>query len=85
MLAFWLFVSFFGFYVGIIAGSFLERNRVVKTIVSESDPPVYYQVEDLFIGCKIQIHKYDFILIDADEYALRYMEKHKEQVPMFNA
>lgn len=36
--------------------------------------------EDLYIGCKPQFNKHNFIFIDADEYALRYMEKHSKQV-----
>ncbi len=48
--------------------------------VSDSAPPLYYQAEDLSIGCKVDFLKHQFLIIDADEYALSYMEKHKEQV-----
>ena len=58
----------------------MERCRVVKMEISDSAPLVYYLAEDLSIGCKVQFLKHRFIIIDADEYALSYMEKHKEQV-----
>ncbi len=65
--------------LGIMGGPFLERERVVRAGSSEINP-VYVQAEDLYIGAKIQIHKHEFALFDADEYALRYMEKNKDQV-----
>ena len=65
---------------GIIAGKFLERDRIVKMKISDSAPPLYYLAEDLSVGCKVVFLQHQFIIIDADEYALSYMEKHKEQV-----
>lgn len=67
-------------YTGILAGKFLEQTQVAKPKDSELEPTVHYQAEDLYIGSRVQIYKHNFVLIDADEYALRYMEKHKEQV-----
>ena len=67
-------------YTGIDGGPFLVRGRVPKCKISESDPVVYYQAEDLYIGGRAQFYKHNFIIIDADEYALRYMEKNKEKV-----
>lgn len=62
----------------------MERGKIVKFKVSDSAPPVYFQAEDLSVGCKVQFLKHQFIIIDADEYALSYMEKHREQVsPLF--
>ena len=66
--------------VGIIGGQFLVRGRISKPKASESDPTFYYQAEDLYIGSRVEFNKYKFLLVDADEYALRYMEKHKQQV-----
>ena len=67
-------------YAGIIGGQFLERGRISKPKLSESDPTFYYQAEDLYIGSRVEFNKHKFLLVDADEYALRYMEKHKQQV-----
>ena len=67
---------------GIIGGKFLERGRVKKpnqemfsTRLSE-----YYMAQDLFVGAVVHFNKFRFILIDADEYAYRYMEGHANEV-----
>ncbi|XP_033122586.1 EF-hand domain-containing family member C2-like [Anneissia japonica] len=66
---------------GIIGGKFLERNRIKKpgqplfgTQLSE-----YYTAADLYVGSRVNFHNHFFIMIEADEYAFRYMEKHNEQ------
>ena len=56
------------------------RGRISKPKASEDDPTFYYQAEDLYIGSRVEFNKYKFLLVDADEYALRYMEKNKQQV-----
>ena len=47
---------------------------------SPPDPIVYYQAEDLYVGSRVELNRHKFVLIDTDEYALRYMEKHCDQV-----
>ena len=66
--------------VGIIGGKFLERGPIAKPKRSESDPTIHYQAEDLYIGSRVEFNKHKFVFTDADEYALRYMEKHSGQV-----
>ena len=68
--------------LGIIGGKFLERGRVKKpnqelfsTKLSE-----YYQASDLFVGTTVEFNRFRFMLIDADEYAYNYMERHCEEV-----
>ena len=63
-------------FTGIIGGKFLERSRIKKpnqplysTKMSE-----YYLANDLFVGAHVDFNSHRFILIDADEYAFRYME-----------
>lgn len=63
---------------GIIGGKFLERGRVKKpdqqlysTKLSE-----YYNAHDLYVGTRVEFNNHRFVLIDADEYAYNYMEKH---------
>eukprot|EP00794_Sanderia_malayensis_P011387 gene11387-12573_t len=56
---------------GIIGGKFLERRRIKKP-----DDTSYYTAKDLYIGSRVAFSKHAFILIDADEYAIRYMESH---------
>ncbi|XP_071799106.1 EF-hand domain-containing family member C2-like [Asterias amurensis] len=69
---------------GIIGGKFLERNRIKKpnqerfgTELSE-----YYLAKELYVGSRVNFHNHMFILIDADEYAFRYMEKHAGEMPV---
>uniref|UniRef100_A0A7M5VAV7 EF-hand domain-containing family member C2 n=1 Tax=Clytia hemisphaerica TaxID=252671 RepID=A0A7M5VAV7_9CNID len=63
---------------GIIGGKFLERGRVKKPDGG------HYTAQDLFIGGNVQFCKHPFILIDADEYAINYMESHADEFPHAN-
>jgi len=71
---------------GIIGGKFLERGRVKKpnqemfsTRLSE-----YYNALDLFVGGSVEFNNFKFQLIDADEYAYNYMERHNAEFPSAN-
>ncbi|XP_073255064.1 EF-hand domain-containing family member C2-like [Porites lutea] len=64
---------------GILGGKFLERGRIKKP-----DGVNYFFAPDLYIGANVEFHKYKFILIDADEYAVMYMEKHSSEFPQAN-
>ncbi|KAL3892161.1 hypothetical protein ACJMK2_004395 [Sinanodonta woodiana] len=65
---------------GIIGGKFLERTRVAKP-GCPPDQPVYYGPQDLYIGAVIEVFRHRFIILNADEYVLKYMETHKDQIP----
>ncbi|KAK3580258.1 hypothetical protein CHS0354_012787 [Potamilus streckersoni] len=65
---------------GIIGGKFLERTRVAKP-GCPPDQPVYYGPQDLYIGAVIEVFRHRFIILNADEYVLNYMEAHKDQIP----
>merc|ERR1712110_406897 len=62
---------------GIIGGKFLERSRVKKPNQERYSTELsqYYSAQDLFVGACVLINNFGFVLIDADEYALQYMEK----------
>ena len=45
---------------------------------------VFFSSQDLYIGANVEFHKSKFILIDADEYAVIYMEKHAPEFPQAN-
>ncbi|XP_076099003.1 EF-hand domain-containing family member C2-like isoform X1 [Mytilus galloprovincialis] len=71
---------------GIIGGKFLERSRVKKpeqplysTQMSE-----YYLSSDLYVGSRVIFNSHVFLLIDADEYAFRYMEECPQEFPKAN-
>lgn len=84
---------------GVIGGKFLERGKVAKPKANQSDPSVHYQPEvfyiingqnikaimqDFYIGAEVVFNSFSFILVEADEYALRYMESHSGQFPHAN-
>jgi len=71
---------------GIIGGKFLERSRIKKpaqplysTTMSE-----YYLASDLYVGASVSFNNHKFNLIDADEYAFRYMENNASELPKAN-
>jgi len=64
---------------GILGGKFLERGRIKKP-----DGVNYFVAQDLYIGANVAFHNHNFILIDADEYAVVYMEKHAAEFPQAN-
>lgn len=41
--------------------------------------------QDLYIGSCVEFCKHPFVLIDADEYAVSYMESHADEFPQANA
>jgi Ca2+-binding EF-hand superfamily protein len=70
---------------GIIGGKFMERGRIAKPRESaggdEGSPSQYYLSGDLWVGAQVDFNSHRFVLIDCDEYALRYMEAHPAQFP----
>ncbi|KAK3754025.1 hypothetical protein QZH41_020312, partial [Actinostola sp. cb2023] len=64
---------------GILGGKFLERRRIKKEYQNS-----YYTAQDLFIGAHVQFYQHEFVLIDADEYAVYYMEKHSDEFSQAN-
>jgi len=67
---------------GIQGGKFLERTRVKKPNQSRwgVEFSQYYTGCDLYIGAIVEFNKHKFILVDADDYAYTYMEKHQDEV-----
>ncbi|XP_036023862.1 EF-hand domain-containing protein 1 isoform X2 [Onychomys torridus] len=63
---------------GIIGGKFLGRTKVVKPF-SSVDNPVYYGPSDFFIGAVIEVFGHRFVILDTDEYVLKYMESNASQ------
>ena len=62
---------------GIMGGKFLERTRVKKPNSHE-----YYNQADFYTGAHIEFNKFGFVLYQADEYSLSYMESDPEAHPM---
>jgi len=62
---------------GIMGGKFIQRGRVKKPGSHE-----YYTQADFYTGARIEFNKFGFLLYQADEYTLSYMESDPESHPM---
>ncbi|KAM5286799.1 EF-hand domain-containing protein 1 isoform 1-T1 [Hipposideros larvatus] len=63
---------------GIIGGKYLGRTKVVKPH-SSVENPIYYSPSDFFIGAVIEVFGHRFIILDMDDYVLKYMESNASQ------
>lgn len=61
---------------GMVAGKFLERGKV------NGPDGLPIRACDLFVGGVLEVLAQRFILLDADEFTLRYMEDHDAEFPM---
>lgn len=57
---------------GFMGGKFMERCRA-KAAGSDQ----FYKPTDMFVGAVMEFRKHRFVLIEADEYTLNYMENKK--------
>merc|ERR1719238_1504556 len=62
---------------GIVGGKFLERTRIKKPQSHE-----YYSQADFYTGCVPEFHCWKFVVYQADEYTLLYMESDPDSHPM---
>uniref|UniRef100_A0A3Q3WW66 DM10 domain-containing protein n=1 Tax=Mola mola TaxID=94237 RepID=A0A3Q3WW66_MOLML len=65
---------------GIIAGKFLKKMRVPKPGTTV-DKPEFYSPADFAIGATVDVFGHRFLLFDADEYVLAYLESNSSQIP----
>uniref|UniRef100_A0A663MKD9 EF-hand domain containing 1 n=1 Tax=Athene cunicularia TaxID=194338 RepID=A0A663MKD9_ATHCN len=65
---------------GIIGGKYLGKTRVAKP-GSTTENPTYYEPSDLTIGSTVEVFGHRFVITDADEYVLNYMESNAESFP----
>lgn len=72
---------------GMGGGKFLERLRVKKPNQQRygTEMSTYYQASDMFVGNTVELNSFEFMIIDADEYAFRYMEEHASEVRFVSA
>jgi len=71
---------------GVIGGKFLERGRIKKPgqELFKSDMSEYYRAQDIYVGAEVIFHDHTFIIVDADEYAMAYMEHHDQEFAVAN-
>jgi len=62
---------------GCVGGKFLERCRIKKPQSHE-----YYCQADFYTGCVLEFHCWKFVVYQADEYTLSYMESDPDSHPM---
>ncbi|GLG95507.1 Uncharacterized protein GBIM_02454 [Gryllus bimaculatus] len=62
---------------------FYHRMKMYKPGQEQfaSYEPDHYKVEDMFVGNRLHLNEHEFLLVDADEYALRYLECHGAEFP----
>jgi len=65
---------------GIVCGKFLERQRVYKPASED-----IYTFQDLYVGCRLEVHRREFELLEADEFTYQYMENNKHLFIMADA
>ncbi|KAF5889374.1 EF-hand domain-containing protein 1, partial [Clarias magur] len=63
---------------GFVGGRFLEKTRVPKP-GSTVENPEYYSPADFAIGATVEVFRWRFVLTDADQYVLNYLESVAEQ------
>jgi len=61
---------------GRTGGKFMERCRVRKPRSNE-----HYAESDLYLGARINVYSRNFVLVDADEYSIKYMESNPVVFP----
>ncbi|XP_044792556.2 EF-hand domain-containing family member C2 isoform X2 [Bubalus bubalis] len=71
---------------GYTGGMFLKRARVKKPgqEVFKSEFLEYIKAEELYVGAKVNVNGYLFLLVNADEYTLNYMERNSDKFPLSN-
>uniref|UniRef100_A0A8C0DX56 EF-hand domain-containing family member C2 n=1 Tax=Balaenoptera musculus TaxID=9771 RepID=A0A8C0DX56_BALMU len=67
-------------------GMLLKRIRVKKPgqEVFKSKLSEYIKAEELYVGAKVNVNGYLFLLVSADVYTLNYMERNSDKFPMSN-
>ncbi|XP_028379129.1 EF-hand domain-containing family member C2 isoform X1 [Phyllostomus discolor] len=71
---------------GYTGGLFLKKMRIKRPRqeVIKSGLSEYIQPEELYIGAKVNLNGYLFILLNADEYTLKFMEENSDRYPFSN-
>jgi hypothetical protein len=70
---------------GFIGGEFIKRTRIQKPgqEIYTCESPVYFGPQDFYVGNILVLYGFEFVLVDADEYTLRYMEVNCQEVSIF--
>ncbi|XP_067013861.2 EF-hand domain-containing family member C2 [Anabrus simplex] len=72
--------------IGFQGGMFFSRNKIYKPgqeLFVPKEPDIYTQ-DDFYVGNVLVLNDFLFMLMDADEYAYRYMEVNCHEFPKSN-
>lgn len=71
---------------GFPGGEFFKRQRFVmpKTRWFGAERPKCYEAQHFYIGAELELRKFKFALVTADEFALGYMEAHPFEFKLSN-
>ncbi|XP_031332726.1 EF-hand domain-containing family member C2-like isoform X2 [Photinus pyralis] len=71
---------------GFKTSPFFKRGEIKLPgqAVFTSKPPECYRTQHIFVGATLVINSFKFVLVDADDYALRYMELNCHEFPKSN-
>ncbi|XP_012275373.1 EF-hand domain-containing family member C2 [Orussus abietinus] len=71
---------------GFVSSLFQKRMRVMLPgqNVFTNKPPKYYEPQDFYVGARLNLCEFHFLLTSADVYTLRYMELHCDKFPKAN-
>ena len=65
---------------GFIGGKFLKKTLIPKP-GSSLENPEYYSPADFAIGATLEVFSHHFVLTDAEQYVLTYLESISNQIP----
>lgn len=67
---------------GFVAGEFFGKSKfyLPGQCKFTSDRPVAYKSQDFYLGATVVLRNFNFKIITADLFALKFMEDHKEMV-----
>eukprot|EP00941_MAST-03F_sp_MAST-3F-sp1_P003003 g3003.t1 len=63
---------------GIVGGKFLKRQKL------RNSRGAYFQPQDFFVGSRVSLGGFNFVVDDIDEFSLKHMERNSASFPMAN-
>ncbi|KDR17132.1 EF-hand domain-containing family member C2, partial [Zootermopsis nevadensis] len=71
---------------GFIGGEFIKRTQIPKPgqEIYTSEPPEYFGPQDFYVGNTLLLYGFEFLMVEADEYTLQYMELNCQVFPKSN-
>ncbi|KAG5500968.1 hypothetical protein GH5_04557 [Leishmania sp. Ghana 2012 LV757] len=58
---------------GIVGGKFLQRQKVRRA------DGEYFHADDFYVGARVELNSFPFVILNSDEHSLKYMEHNPEE------